>query len=61
MEHKRQITAERLADFADQLRREERAAGTEENYLRHRNPSVRGEISHRGGRPGRPDRDKFKR
>ena len=35
MEHERQITAERLADFADQLRREERAAGTEENYLRH--------------------------
>ena len=35
MEHERQITAERLADFAAQLRREERAAGTEENYLRH--------------------------
>ena len=35
MEHERQITAERLEDFADQLRREERAAGTEENYLRH--------------------------
>ena len=35
MEHERQITAERLAAFSEQLRREERAAGTEENYLRH--------------------------
>ena len=35
MEHERQITAEGLADFARALRREERAAGTEENYLRH--------------------------
>ena len=34
MEHERQITAERLAAFSEQLRRET-AAGTEENYLRH--------------------------
>ena len=47
MEHERQITAERLADFADQLRREERAAGTEENYLRH----VRAFAGWLGGRP----------
>ena len=47
MEHERQITAERLADFADQLRREERAAGTEENYLRH----VRAFAAWLGGRP----------
>ena len=47
MEHERQITAERLADFADQLRREERAAGTEENYLRH----VRAFAAWLNGRP----------
>ena len=35
MQTERQITAEGLADFARALRREERAAGTEENYLRH--------------------------
>ena len=47
MEHERQITAEGLADFARALRREERAAGTEENYLRH----VRAFAGGLGGRP----------
>ena len=47
MEHERQITAERLAAFSEQLRREERAAGTEENYLLH----VRAFAGWLGGRP----------
>ena len=47
MEHERQITAERLAAFSEQLRREERAAGTEENYLRH----VRAFAAWLNGRP----------
>ena len=47
MEHERQITAEGLADFARALRREERAAGTEENYLRH----VRAFAAWLNGRP----------
>ena len=47
MQTERQITAEGLADFARALRREERAAGTEENYLRH----VRAFAGWLGGRP----------
>ena len=47
MQTERQITAEGLADFARALRREERAAGTEENYLRH----VRAFAAWLNGRP----------